>query len=347
MYTRFTYTDRIRLETLYNAELSVKEISVQLHKHISSVYRELQYGFYQHLNSDYTYTRKYSADKAQRRSQFNSTTKGRQMKVGNDYEFIRFVETMILKKKYSPEAILAYIKENNLTFKTNICITTFYSYIDKGVFLHVTNKNLLYKGSRKKTRKRVRVVKKLSKGDSIECRPQDVSARSTFGHWEMDSVIGKREKGNTLIVLTERLTRKEIILKSKDKTAISTVQLLNRLERYLGKDFRKIFQSITVDNGSEFNRFDLMEQSCLSSKKRTKIYYCHPYSSWERGSNENQNRMIRRFIPKGTSIQSYSAADLKAIEDYINTYPRKILGYKNSQELFESELSKLGIKKNL
>ena len=346
MYTRFTYTDRIKLEALYNAKTSIKDISRYLDKHISSIYRELSHGFYQHLNTDYTYTKKYSADKAHRYARFNSTTKGRQMKIGNDHKFVKFVEKMI-KKKYSPAAILAYIKEHNLKFKTNVCITTLYSYIDKGVFLHVTNNNLLYKGSRRKRYRKVQTAKRPPRGESIEHRPKEVAERSTFGHWEMDSVIGKREKGNTLVVLTERLTRKEIIFKAKDKTALTTVQLLNRLERYLGKDFCKIFKTITVDNGSEFSSYDLMEQSCLTKKPRTKIYYCHPYSSWERGSNENQNRMIRRFIPKGSSIKPYSTEDIKAIEDYINNYPRKIFNYKSSQQLFESELSKINVKKIL
>lgn len=346
MYTRFTYTDRIKLEALYNSKMPIKDISRHLHKHISSIYRELTHGFYQHLNTDYTYTKKYSADKAQRYARFNSTTKGRQMKIGNDHKFVTFVEKMI-KKKYSPAAILAYIKEHNLTFQTDVCITTLYSYIDKGVFLHVTNNNLLYKGSRRKCYRKVQTVKKPPRGESIEHRPKEVAQRTTFGHWEMDSVIGKREKGNTLVVLTERLTRKEIIFKAKDKTALTTVQLLNRLERFLGKDFRKVFKTITVDNGSEFSAFDLMERSCLTKKPRTKIYYCHPYSSWERGSNENQNRMIRRFIPKGTSIKPYSNEDIKAIEEYINNYPRKIFNYKSSQQLFESELSKINVKKIL
>ena len=346
MYTRFTYTDRIKLEALYNAKTPIKDISRYLHKHISSIYRELEHGFYQHLNTDYTYTKKYSADKAQRYARFNSTAKGRQMKIGNDHKFVAFVEKMI-KKKYSPAAILAYIKEHNLKFKTNVCITTLYSYIDKGVFLHVTNNNLLYKGSRRKRYRKVKTAKRSPRGESIEHRPKEVAERTTFGHWEMDSVIGKREKGNTLVVLTERLTRKEIIFKAKDKTALTTVQLINRLERYLGKDFCKIFKTITVDNGTEFSSFDLMEQSCLTKKLRTKVYYCHPYSSWERGSNENQNRMIRRFIPKGTSIKPYSIEDIKAIEEYINNYPRKIFNYKSSQQLFESELSKIGVKKIL
>lgn len=343
-FTRFSFMDRLKLEALYSANVPVREIAVQLHKHVSSIYRELQHGFYMHRNTDWTETKKYSADKGERFMKFNSTTKGRSMKVGNDFEFVRFVEEMI-RKGYSPYAILSEIRRKNLSFRTKVCLTTLYHYIDKGVFLHVSNKDLRFKGSRKKTYGTVKTAKRPPRGDSIEHRPEEVETRETFGHWEMDSVIGKREKGNTLLVLTERKTLKEIILKSNDKSAVSTVLLLNRLERILGADFRKVFRTITVDNGSEFNFTAQMERSCLTKRKRTKIYYCHPYSSWERGSNENQNGMIRRFVPKGTSIHPYSQDDLNRISEWMNTYPRKIFDGASSQELFEIELQKIGVKK--
>ena len=134
----------------------------------------------------------------------------------------------------------------------------------------------------------------------IEKRPVEIAERNTFGHWEMDSVVGARGVSKkALLVLTERKTRKEIIFLLKDHTSAAVVKALDRLERKLGKKFREIFKSITVDNGSEFADWEGMERSRRSKKKRTKIYYCHPYSSWERGSNENQNKLVRRHIPKG------------------------------------------------
>ena len=101
-----------------------------------------------HRNTDWTETRKYSADKAQLSADLNATAKGAPLKLGKDKEFATFVEDMILKG-YSPGAILLYIKEHGLKFKTKVCRVTLYSYIDKGIFLKVSNKNLLRKGERK------------------------------------------------------------------------------------------------------------------------------------------------------------------------------------------------------
>ena len=102
---------------------------------------------------------------------------------------------------------------------------------------------------------------------------------------------------------------------------------------------RKVLKSITVDNGSEFNDWRGMEQSCRNkNKKRTKLYYCHPYSSWERGSNEVANRMIRRIIPKGTNFDKITRTKVKAIADWMSDYPREIFGFESDRQRFEYEL---------
>lgn len=344
-YKTFRKSTRDKLEALYNARIPVKKIAVELGFTETSIYRELKRGFYMHRNSDWTETRKYSADKAQLSADLNSTAKGAPIKLGKDKAFAEFVEMMILEHHYSPSAILDYIKENNLEFKTKVCRVTLYSYIDKGVFLNVTNKNLLRKGKMKRKHRKVKNIKQLPKENSIEERPKEVSKRNTFGHWELDSVVGTLKKGETLLVLTERLTRMELIFKSKDKSAASTVLMMNRLERKLGsRNFRKIFRTITCDNGTEFSNTLGMEISPYTRSRRTTIYYCHPYCSSERGSNENQNAFIRRFIPKGTSIDQYSSAYIKKVQDYINDYPRRIFDGQNSTKRFLSELDKLNIK---
>ena len=341
-FRRFTVTDRAKLEALYNAGIPIREIAKQLHKHISSVYRELKRGEYEHLNGDYSFSTRYSSDRAQQNREFLSIGMGRPLKLGNDYAFVQFVEQMV-KRGFSPYAILKEIRRQGLSFQTKVCLSTLYNYIDKGLFLHIGNKDLMHKGSRRKKYGIKETVKRAPKGESIEHRPDSINEREEFGHWEMDSVIGKREKGNTIIAMTERLTRMEFVFKSKDKSAVSTVQILNRLERMYGASFRKIFRTITVDNGTEFSQYKQMERSCLTKRQRTKIYYCHPYSSWERGSNENQNGMIRRFVPKGTKIEQYSQQDLNRIADWINDYPRAIFDGRSSRDLFNEELRKLGI----
>ena len=128
---------------------------------------------------------------------------------------------------------------------------------------------------------------------------------------------------------TERLTRAEIILKSPDKTSASTVRMLNRLERRIGSaNFRKIFKSITFDNGTEFSDTEGIEFSPYTHKRRTTVYYCHPYCLSERGSNENQNGFIRRFIPKGTPISNYSVEYIQSVQNFINDYQEPYLTVK-------------------
>ena len=147
---------------------------------------------------------------------------------------------------------------------------------------------------------------------------------------------GKSKK--SLLVLTERKSRIEIVDLLKDGTSKQVVNALNRLERELGeKKFREIFKTITVDNGVEFSDWKGMEQSRRNKKNRTKIYYCHPYSSYERGSNENQNKLIRYHIPKGINFDDFSKNQVKEIEAWINDYPRKLFSGKSSADIFEKE----------
>ena len=342
-YRRFTYTDRLKLESLHNAGVCVKIIAQQLQFHVSSIYRELKTGYYMHRNSDWTETQKYSANLAQQKADYQSTSKGVPLKIGNDYDFLHFVEYLIVDKHYSPDAALGYIRRHNHSFKTMVCTTTLYHYIDIGLFPRLTNKHLVFKGTRRNTYNKVKPIKKPPKGDSIEKRPEEINNRSTFGHWELDSVIGQREKGQTLLVLTERKTRFEIILRSQGKTAQNTVQALNTLERQLGKYFPRVFRSITIDNGTEFSDCSGMESSCRAKRKRTKCYYCHPYCSGERGSNEKQNQMIRWHIYKGTRIETYTDKQIHETQLWLNNYPRRMFHYQTAQELFDSELSKLNI----
>lgn len=343
-YTTFNKRKRDQLEALYNAHVPIRKISEILGYPHQSIYRELKRGYYMHRNTDWTDTRKYSADKAQLAANLNATSKGAPLKIGNDHKFASFVEKMILSG-YSPEAILLFIKDHNLEFKTKICRVTLYSYIEKGIFLNISTKNLLRKGTMKNKKSKEKEAKKLPNAEhSIEKRPKEVADRNVFGHWEGDTVIGKRKKGETVLTMTERLTRMELIFRAPNKTAASTVTMLNRLERRFGsKYFREIFKTITFDNGTEFSDTARMEYSPYTGKKRTSVYYCHPYCSSERGTNENQNGFIRRFIPKGTAISSYSNEYLQNVQDFINSYPRKIFNGENALKRFKRELEKLNI----
>ena len=100
----------------------------------------------------------------------------------------------------------------------------------------------------------------------------------------------------------------------------------------MGRDlFKKKFRSITTDNGSEFLEYDQLTRSIFGGK-RFDIWYCHSYAAWEKGTNENHNRMIRRWFPKGTDFSKVKSAEIAALQDWMNGYPRKVLGWKTPRE---------------
>lgn len=337
-FKHLSFSDRLKIEALCKAGVSPREIADIVHTHISTIYRELKRGQFEHLNMDYTTEIRYSPDIAQQKYKTNLKAKGGPLKIGSDYALAEYIEEKIINEKYSPAAVLGEIKAQGKNFNTTICTRTLYSYIDKGIFLNLTNKDLLFKGKRKRPYKKVKQAR-APRGESIENRPSEINERSTFGHWEMDTVIGQRGSKPVLLVLSERLTRNEIIIPIKDKSAASVVKGLDNLEKRYGQAFSVIFKTITVDNGSEFADCAGIERSRTGKGKRTKVYYCHPYSSYERGTNENINRMIRRRYPKGTSFSKVTKAAIQKLEDWINNYPRGIFEYHSSAELFKKQLS--------
>ena len=343
LFKHLSQNDRIKMETMLNSGHKVVEVAEYLHVHRSTIYREIKRGEYTHRNSDYTEETRYSSDLGQKNHDWNAQGKGRNIKIGNDRPLAEYIEGKIIEDKYSPEAALAAAAESGIEFTTSISVRTLYRYIDKGIFLKLTNKDLPVKGKRKKHNKRVKVQKRASAGESIENRPDEVKDREIFGHWEMDTVKGKQGVTKScMLVLTERKTRDEIIVKLPGQKAASVVEAIDRLERKWGDMFTKVFRSITVDNGVEFSDYEGLERSVLhEGEKRTFAFYCHPYSSWERGSNENNNRLIRRHIPKGEDFDEKQDRDIEYIENWINNYPRGIFGFKTSAQLFEEEIRKL------
>lgn len=329
----FTENERYKLEGFLDAGMKIKDIAELLGKCERTIYNEIKRGEITLRNTDYTERTVYQADVAQRKYEENRTYKGVGLKIGNDMAFVHHVEDMIINHKYSPYAILQDIKANNLQFKTNVCTTTLYNYIHKGIFLNVTYTHMPQMKAEKKQDYKRTVSLKNRKGRSIEKRPKEVEKRNTFGHWEMDTVVSGSGKGTAcLLVLSERATRQEQIYKIPNRQGETIKKVLDRLERQLGsKAFRNTYKSITCDNGVEFLDFEGLEKSVRNTKtKRTIIYYCHPYTSSERGTNENQNKLIRRFIPKGANIDDYTPEQIIYIENWINNYPRKIFGGKSS-----------------
>ena len=339
-YRHLRWTDRLRIEQMLRDGKSKKYIADEIGVHLNTIYNELKRGQYIHTNSDWTVEVRYAPEKAEATYQENLAAKGPDLKIGKDRALASYIEHMIADEKYSPAAVIEEIRKDGLKFETTIkSKTTLYSYIDKGIFLAVTNKDLPNKSKRKRKYHKIKQAKRASVGTSIEQRPEIISERQTFGNWEMDCVVGKKKTKSTLLVLTERKTRYELIILMKDKTSNSVVKAINRLERHYGKNFSEIFKTITVDNGVEFSDCKGIETSCFNNRKRTKMFYCHSYSAYERGSNENANRLIRRWFPKGTDFRKITVKTIKYVENWINNYPRRLFKYKTAQEMFDKELA--------
>lgn len=349
-FKHLTKTDRLRIEKWLNEGLKPQEIADKLRVHVSTIYREIKRGAYERLDGKTWETvTAYSPDIAEERYRQHLREKGPDLKIGNDHELANYIENTIIEQDCSPAAALGFAMFEGKQFKTSLSIPTVYSYIKKGVFLHLTQKELPRHGKHKHSYKKVeKTAARAPAGDSIEKRPPEVDSREEFGHWEMDTVYsgkGKNKSTYALLVLTERKTRREIIIRVPNRKAETIVKALDALERKLGaRKFRMIFESITMDNGSEFADEAALERSCINKETpRTKVYFCHPYSSWERGSNENVNGMIRRKLPKGTNFAKVSKEEVAATESWINNYPRGILGYKSSEMAFRECLEEMGI----
>lgn len=334
-YRHLSYAKRLKIESLLLMKIEKKEIAKHIGVSLSTINREVKRGTYIHRNSDWTEEERYSPELAERRYRENMKKKGREIKIKGDEELIEYLTEKIVNQKNSPYAALESIKKEGKMFKTDICLSTFYNYIRNGVFPEIELADCPYHKVKKKKSKK-KVQKRAARGTSIEQRPKEVLTRESAGHWEMDTVVGKKGESKTcLLVLTERTTRIEIVEKMKSHTMSEVVRILDKIERNIGeKKFREMFKSVTVDNGTEFSDFNGMERSRRNKKNRTNIFYCHPYCSSERGSNENQNRLIRRHIPKGADIDEYSNADIREIEKWMNEYPRKMFEGLSAAEVF-------------
>ena len=334
-YRRIDWNDRLLIEKLYNKGCTFSEIALSLGFAISSISREVKHGLYPHLGAETTRRPyHYSAQIAQAHADYHATAKGPEIKLGNRYGFAAEIAQQI-KHGCSIDVIVGQRRKAGAW---TVSTTTLYRYVDRGYIPGISNKHLPEKTRRRKRTHNAVKATRPPKGTPIDRRPEEINSRLTFGHWEMDSVIGTvKGKRQSLLVFTERLTRFEIIVRVSSKTSYATVRALDRI---LPKFPQGTFRSITVDNGSEFQDCHGMEHD-RNGCKRTTVYYCHPYSSWERGSNERNNRIIRRYFPKGKSLAKVTQKDCDKAAALINAMPRKILNYSTAVELFEREIVKL------
>ena len=250
----------------------------------------------------------------------------------------KFIEDKIKIDKWAPDVIVGYMKKHNYFNRDGFCeITT--PTIYNAIRLHIINvkledtRRMKYKPEYEYHNKNSLPSSKIPY--SIENRPDSIDKRLVFGHFELDTVIGTRNgKRECLMTLTERKTRFEIIFKIKFKNSEEVVNKFNQIKEFMKSNYNKVFKSITTDNGSEFADF-----LGIIKDSNTKIYFCHPYCSGEKGTNEKHNSIIRYFIPKKTLIENYSYEEINEIANWMNNYPRKILDYKTPLEALQEEFN--------
>lgn len=322
--------ERQQLEALARAGHTVRDMAVQLGFCRQTIYNELRRGAVQVIRRIYGYDRdvvEYSAQAADQRHAYAQGNKGRGLKIGSHHDYARRLEdlmrgvqadgTVDRRKRYSPAAALAIAGKEG--YAVTVCPATLYAYIDKGVFLHLTRKDLWRPQRKRGYHKVQRIAHPLL--PSIANRPQAIHDRAEPGHWEMDLVVGKAQSKAALLTLTERQSRQEIIVKIPDKTSNSVLQALARIDAPI--------HSITTDNGPEFLAYDQIRQVLGGAE----VYYCHSYASWEKGTNERHNRIIRQWYPKGTDFGQVTQEELDDLAEWMNHYPRRVLGWRSPAEV--------------
>lgn len=248
--------------------------------------------------------------------------------------FIKFVEEQF-RKGWSLDACTGEaLRSGRFQRDQIVCTKTLYNYVDNDL-ISIKSIDLPEKLKRNTKKRKVRKNKRIL-GDSIELRPEDVESREEFGHWEVDTVVGSKcEDEPCTVTLVERKTRESIWIKADNHTADSVQKAIWSVVDQFGALASRVFKSVTGDNGSEFTRLTEL------NTKGIKVYFTHPYSSWEKGTNECHNKLLRRFIPKGVSMSGYTVDDIAYMADWANGLPRKILGYHTPDELFEAELDRI------
>lgn len=332
-----SYSERCQIAILKKEGYSNRQVAKVLGRVPQTINNEIDRGTITQLkrqtqngNVYDTYYSVYDADAGQAFYEKQRLNCGKRPKWANTNAFIDWADDKMLNEKWSPDVVVGIARKHALFDCAIIPGTTaLYQWIDRGI-MRTKNIDLLEKLSRKP--KKISRGNRLNKrilGKSIDERPVEIATRGTFGHWEIDTVVGNKSKSDAvLLTLAERQTRFEVILKLAGKDAESVNQAVDSLKARAGDAFGQLFKTVTSDNGSEFAGLHEALQDVAD------VYFSHPYASWERGTSENQHKLIRRFIPKGSPISSVSETQLLRIQQWMNEYPRKILNYASPHDMF-------------
>jgi IS30 family transposase len=315
-YSHLSIIERSQLEILHRQGKSARVIAKEIGRHHATISRELcrnvQQKSYQAKCSqaNYHHRRKASVPKGKWTSEQASVIEEK------------------LQATWSPEQLVERLR---LEGKPVVCLKTIYRWFYAGRLVNGDVQLLRHKGKRQKT---AETRGKFTVGRSISQRPKEVRSRESFGHWELDTVVSGRGKSKGCVAtFIERKTRLYTAIPMPDRTARSMEMSFGTIASLYPAG---ALQTATTDRGKEFACY-----ANLEAMHGVQIYFADPYSSWQRGSNENANGLLREFFPKGTDFAQVRDEELARALDFINHRPRKCLGWKTAHESFAEQLSHL------
>ncbi len=318
-YKQLTYSDMVKIETFIAEGYKAGEIAIKIGKNATTIYRCMK------NNSDDNGI--FVADEVWEKVSERKSNANKHIRIIPDSLLEKYILVKI-EEHWSPEQIAGTWADEK---KESICHETIYQYVYK-YRPHLVKMFFRRKGKKYKHERKSKY--QIPDRRMIDERPKEVENRKEVGHWEGDTIVGKDHKGS-IVTNVERKSGKLIASKTKDRTAEAIFEATV-------EDFKNIPDqlhiSITYDNGREFSAHKKIENTIKMT-----VYFAHAYSPWERGSNENTNGLLREFIPKGTDFDTVSKEDLAYYVDLINNRPRKRLGFKTPNEVFQEELEKVAL----
>ena len=325
-YQRLTIDERIIIEKQLALGLNHSQIAVLLGRHKSSVYRDVKrckVGHYTAMQATWLSVSK-SSDRKNGKSKMN------QNKALYDYVKDK------LELYWSPQQIHMQLKKDYPADEgMRIAAETIYYYIYvhakpelKTALIEQLRQKRKYRGNvRRGKDKRTTIADKIS----IEERPEEVKGREVPGHWEGDLIMGK-DRQSAIGTLNERTTRTVILVHLKARDA-------ETVRKAFEKEFKDIpcqmKHSLTYDNGTE-----MAQHKLFTKNTKIAVYFAHPYSPWERPTNENSNGLLRDYFPKGTDLSLVSKKRLKEVQNQLNERPRKVLDWRTPKEVFDDFIMK-------
>lgn len=312
-YTHLSVTERRRLYIFREMGLSMIEIAKRLSRSRSTLYREWN------RNKEVEgYLPNLAQEKSERRHYHKQLNKLR--KNPDLHEYV----VRGLKRGWSPEQISGRMKLKKLNY--SVCPETIYRYIYKSkeerlfYYLHYKRRKRNRRHERKPRNCRYGEIRLITK------RPKAIQARDRFGHWEGDTIAFSGDKKKVVITLVERKSRLVYLIKNNNKYSM---EIMNKITNKLENLPHKMCKTMTFDQGCEFANPRLLERQI-----GCRVYYCEIHSPWQKGSNENMNGRIRRYLPSTTNLEALSQENLDDLAHKMNLCPRKCLGFRTPQELF-------------